>query len=234
MIVSINQPAYMPWLGYFHRIAMSDCHIVLDHVQFEKNSYINRNSIRTASGTTWLTVPVKTKGKFGELAINSLEINKDAKWWAKHWRSIQQNYHKAPFFKLHAPFIEAVYKREWRYLAELNREITLYLLNALGINTPLMYSSQMGPEGDKDELVLYLCEKVGANTYLSGALGRNYLREELFVRKKIDVIYQDYQHPSYSQCYGPTFEPYMASIDLLFNHGPASYDILMRGQKLNP
>ena len=74
MIVSINQPAYLPWLGYFERIANSDLHIVLDHVQFEKNSFTNRNKIRTKEGWMWLSVPVKTKGKFGELNINELEI----------------------------------------------------------------------------------------------------------------------------------------------------------------
>ena len=234
MILSINQPAYLPWLGYFHRIAVSDCHIVLDHVQFEKNSYVNRNHIRTANGSAWLTVPVKTKGRFGELPINSLEINTEAKWQVKHWRSIQQNYSKAPFFQEHAPFFEAIYKQRWRYVVDLNREITLYLLDAFGIKTPLMYSSQMAPEGAKDELVLNLCKKVGASTYLSGALGRNYLREELFTRGQIAVLYQNYQHPCYSQRYGSAFEPYMAAIDLLFNHGPASYDILMRGQQSIP
>jgi hypothetical protein len=65
-------------------------------------------------------------------------------------------------------------------------------------------------------------------------LGRNYLREELFTRGQIAVVYQNYQHPCYSQRYGPAFEPYMAAIDLLFNHGPASYDILMRGQQSIP
>src|SRR5690349_4906262 len=75
MIVSINQPAYFPWLGYFHRIATSDLHIVLDHVQFEKNSFVNRNRVRTVEGSAWMTVPVKTSGKFGDLPICELEID---------------------------------------------------------------------------------------------------------------------------------------------------------------
>ena len=82
MIVSINQPAYLPWLGYFHRIAVSDLHVVLDHVQFEKNSFTNRNKVRTASGTPWLTVPVRSKGRFGDLAINEVDIA-DGRWTAK-------------------------------------------------------------------------------------------------------------------------------------------------------
>jgi len=60
MIVSINQPAYIPWLGYFDRISKSDLHIILNHVQFEKNSMTNRNKIRTSQGWAWLTVPLHT------------------------------------------------------------------------------------------------------------------------------------------------------------------------------
>ena len=99
MRVSIAQPAYLPWMGYFNRMVQSDAHIALDHVQFEKNSVINRNKIRTASGWTWLTVPLKTSGKFGSLAIESLEIDNSRPWAKKHWRSMQQSYGKSKFFR---------------------------------------------------------------------------------------------------------------------------------------
>ncbi len=75
MLLSINQPAYLPWPGYFDRIARSDLHVVLDHVQFEKNSFINRNRILGANGPCWLTVPVRTKGRFGDLQIHEIEID---------------------------------------------------------------------------------------------------------------------------------------------------------------
>ena len=96
MIVSINQPAYLPWLGYFHRIAVSGAHVVLDHVQFEKNSFTNRNKVRTAGGWCWLTVPVRTKGRFGDLAIRSLEIDNSTDWRARHWKTLYQSYKRAP------------------------------------------------------------------------------------------------------------------------------------------
>lgn len=230
MIVSINQPAYLPWLGYFHRIAVSDLHIVLDHVQFEKNSFTNRNKIRTVDGWCWLTVPVKTKRKFGNLPINALEIYNKSNWTKKQWRTICQNYGKAPYFEDHRFFFESIYKRHWKYLSELCGEITNYLLDALNITTPLLFSSQISPEGVKDELVLNLCQKIGASTYISGKLGKNYIHEPLFEQAGIKLVYQDYKHPTYSQWRGPGFEPYMAVIDLLFNHGPRSLEILLSGQ----
>jgi WbqC-like protein family len=227
MIISINQPAYLPWLGYFQRIAVSDLHIVLDHVQFEKNSFTNRNKIKTANGCCWLTVPVKTKDKFGDLAIKSLEIDNYNNWRIKHWQTIRQSYAKAPYFKEHSLFFESIYQREWQYLSDLCREITKYLLQALNINTPLLLSSEMQVEGVKDELIVNLCQKAGASTYLSGILGQNYIREDLFESQRIKVEYQNYVHPLYHQAQGRDFSPYMSAIDLLFNYGSQSLDILL-------
>src|SRR6266446_2473859 len=162
--VSINQPAYLPWLGYFHRIAISDAHIVLDHVQLEKNSFTNRNKVRTREGWCWLTVPVQTAGKFGDLSIKDVEIaNQNQKLWAsKHWQTLCLNYAKAPFFDQHAAFFEGLYARKWEKLGELAGEISGYLLAAFGIGTQLYFSSQMAASGKKDELVLNLCRELGA------------------------------------------------------------------------
>lgn len=232
MIVSINQPAYLPWLGYFHRIAISDVHVVLDHVQFEKNSFTNRNKIRTQTGWCWLTVPVKTAGKFGDIPINEIEISNEKKWAVKHWQSLRLNYAKAPFFDQHAPFFEELYTRSWQRLNDLMGEITTYLLDAFGIRTKLCFSSRMKTSGKKDELVLNLCRELGATVYLSGPLGRNYLREDIFQSKGITVRYDDYQHPTYPQAHSG-FEPYMAALDLLFNNGPKSLGIILSNQQQN-
>ena len=229
MIVSINQPAYLPWLGYFHRIAISDIHIVLDHVQFEKNSFVNRNKIRTKEGWCWLTVPLRTKGLFGNLEIDTLEISQDNKWCKKHWSSIVSNYSKAPHFKELAWVVDEIYSDSWRLFLEPIKEITSNILKALNIKTPLLYSSQMSPVGKKDELVLNLCKEVGATTYISGPLGRGYLDEERFERNHIQLFFHDYIHPSYRQVF-PGFEPYMSVIDLLFNCGTESLGIISKNQ----
>ena len=230
MIVSINQPAYLPWLGYLHRIAQSDVHIVLDSVQFEKNSFTNRNKVRTAQGWLWLTVPVKTSGKFGALAIANVEIANDRDWAEKHWATLRLNYAKAPYFSEHAQFFEDVYRHTWIRLHDLAWTITSYLLQAFDIHTPIRVSSQMNAIGKKDELVLNLCQEMGATVYFSGPLGRNYLREGLFAEHDITVRYDDYHHPTYQQVYSG-FETYMSALDLLFNAGPRSREILMTNQE---
>ncbi|MBV8889684.1 MAG: WbqC family protein [Alphaproteobacteria bacterium] len=228
MIVSINQPAYLPWLGYFHRIAASDLHIVLDHVQFEKNSFTNRNKIRTAAGPCWLTVPVRTGGRFGELPIMNVEIAEPA-WRRKHWDSLRFAYAKAPFFRDHQHFFRGVYERDWPLLMPLQTEITGRLCAAFDIATPRISSSELRVQGRKGDLVLALCRAVGATTYLSGPLGRDYLDPDAFAAAGIRLAFHDYRHPEYRQV-SPGFEPFMAGPDLLFNHGPQSGAILRSGQ----
>ena len=83
MIVSIMQPAYIPWLGYFDRIAKSDLHVVLDNVTMDKNSktkFTNRNKSRTPQGWSWLTVPLKSVSKSNEVVINEIEIASGNNW----------------------------------------------------------------------------------------------------------------------------------------------------------
>ena len=217
MLVSINQPAYLPWLGYFDRIARSDLHIVLDHVQFEKNSFTNRNRVRTSAGWCWLTLPVKTKGRFGNLPIRDLELA-DQRWRTKHWATLRQSYSRTEFFDQFAEELQNIFQRDWHRFTPLVRELTRMQLRWFDISTPIAFSSEMCVGGTKTELILELCRAVGADHYLSGPLGRSYLQEDQLAAAGIVVSYHDYEHPQYHQLQGG-FEPYMAAVDLLFNCG---------------
>jgi len=230
MVVSINQPAYLPWLGYFERIARSDLHVVLDHVQFEKNSFTNRNKIRIKDGTAWLTIPLATKGKFGRLEINNLEMVHGDKWKTKHWTSLKTNYSKAPYFKQFDASYEAIYAREWSSFMPFIRVMLSQHLADLGIHTPVIFSSEMKIEGKKSDLILNICRVLGADTYLSGSQGRSYIDEQSFLDAGICLQYQDYHHPTYKQLW-PGFIAHLCILDLLFNHGDESSQILMSNQK---
>jgi len=233
MIVSINQPAYLPWLGYFDRIAASDVHVVLDHVQFEKNSFVNRNRVRTPQGSTWLTVPVETSGKFGQLAIDRLQIASDQPWARKHWKTIDQCYARAPYFHAHRDHLAEIYSRPWKKFYDLVDEITGYLLRAFAIDVPLVRSSSMRSDKTKSDLVLDICRRLDARLYLSGPLGRGYLDEGSFAAAGIEIVYQDYRHPVYPQL-SPGFKAFMAAIDILFMLGPESGQMLRTTQRPLP
>jgi hypothetical protein len=227
VIVSISQPAYLPWLGYLQRIARSDLHVVLDHVQFEKGSFTNRNRIRTKEDAVWLTVPLATKGRFGELAINTLQFAPNPTWQKDHWATLQRNYARAPSFKQYAAGYEALYSRSWDGFSALLRAMLEQQLRDFGILTPLRFSSEMNPAGVKGDLIFDLCRRTGATTYLSGPFGRDYLDEAVFQAAGIAVEYHDFDHPTYAQAW-PGFVSHLSALDLLFNHGPASHDILTK------
>ncbi len=228
MILSINQPAYLPWLGYFERIARSDLHIVLDDVKIERNtktSFTNRNKIRTTQDWSWLTVPVSRGETLEDEIIKNVKTD-NIHWKKKHLRSLNQSYTRTPFYQEHQPWFEEFYAQQWTYLAPMLKASTENLLDTLGIKTPLLYSSEMNVGGHKSELVLNFCKEVGADTYVSGPFGRDYLDLESFSEENIDVEFSEYIHPEYKQYHGE-FIPYMSIVDLIFNHGSESLNILM-------
>lgn len=228
------QPAYIPWLGYFDRISKSDIHVILDDVAMDKNSktkFTNRNKIRTPTGWSWLTVPLQSVSRSDEILINNLQIAPESNWSEKHWKSIKSNYSRSPYFLNYAKFFEYFYQRNWRLLNPMLMNSTLYLLRELGIKTECVLSSELSPESKKADLILELCTKIGASTYLSGPFGRDYLDENAFEEAGVELRYHDYIHPVYTQTF-ERFEPYMSILDLLFNHGEKSLEILTSQEKL--
>jgi hypothetical protein len=233
MKLTVMQPAYWPWLGWFHRTVISDMLVILDSVKMDKNSktkFANRNKIRTKTGWQWLTVPIKTHGKSDALLLNKIEISDDQRWREKHFNAIRHNYSKAPFFSEHETYLKDIYSRQWRLLVDIAKETTKYLIDALRINIPVFFSSNIKVSGSKDELLLNLCRTLGADTYISGTFGRTYIREDLFEADGIKVLYHDYHHPVYPQVYGG-FESYMSALDLLLNCGDISKDVLSGTEK---
>jgi len=226
MILSINQPAYLPWLGYFHRINISDTFVFFDTVQFEKNSFTNRNKIKMPSGPLWLTVPVKLRDHFNK-QIKDIELA-DQKWQKNHWMAIELNYKKTRYWDEYAPKIKPIYEKEYRTISDICYEQLILLLDLLDIKTKIIRSSELKEfESKKRQLVLDICREINAKVYVSGALGKNYLDKSEFNEADIKLYFQDYKHPVYGQRWGE-FVPYMSVIDLLFNEGPNSKNIIMQ------
>ncbi len=224
MILSAHQPAYLPWLGYFDKIARSDIFVYLDAVQFEKNSFINRNKIKTPQGPQWLTVPVKTKGHINATLRDTL-IDDEQPWRSKHLKSIEMNYRKAPHFKDCFLKLEGLFTIPESNLAELCWQQLQFWLSEFDIKTKVVRSSEVTITSKKSDLVFDLCKLFGADHYLSGALGKDYLEKNSFSAAGIKIEYQDYQSPVYPQL-GGEFEPYMSIIDYWLNCGSGSKDIL--------
>lgn len=224
--VAILQPSYLPWLGYFAQMHRSDVFVVYDDVQFDKESWRNRNRIKTSQGVQWLTVPVLTKGQDWP-SNRDIKINNTTGWSRKHLAALRQNYGKAPCFHDYFALFEQLYSRPWTFLFDLNMEVLYTLLGALRFERQIVFSSQLQASGGQTERLINICTALGATHFFEGAAGKNYIDEAAFARAGIALEYQDYQHPEYPQLYGP-FVPYLSTVDLLFNCGLKSLEILIQ------
>ena len=224
MRVTILQPSYLPWLGFFEQMHRSDQFVLYDDVQFTRRDWRNRNRIRVVEGSVWLTVPVIQKNKY-EQSLLETRIDNSTSWKRKHLETIRCHYSKTPFFDLHFPWCEKIFNSEWDFLLDLSLETIQYLKGELKINTPLLRSSELGEPGNKTERLVSICKQLGATQYLSGESARNYISEKDFSDQGIELEYQKYQHPEYPQRY-EGFVPFLSTIDLLFNCGDKSMDFL--------
>lgn len=224
MIVAIHQPQFLPWLGYFNKMTGADAFCLLDTVQYKKNEWQNRNRIKTADGWQWLTVPVSFK--FPE-KIQEVLINNNTSWRKKHFQALTTNYRKAAYFDDTIGIFEDAYSREWTGLSELNTWLISALRKCLGIDgRMLVRSSDFEDLSDDPTMRLVdICKKLGGDTYLSGPDGPRYMDMDAFRRNGISVKIQEFCHPEYRQCFGP-FQSHLSIVDLLFNCGPESYDIV--------
>lgn len=228
----ISQPTFLPWIGWFDLTDQADIMVILDDVAFSKQSWQQRNRIRTPNGLEFLSLPVKTAGKLGqkisdcELA-NQIFVNKMLK-------TIHSNYVKAPFYANTINELTSIMQNPANTdrLVELNCALIKWFLYKLQITTPIIFASKLNANGDRGEHVASICEQVEANYYLSPAGAEDYLIEDIkaFDDKNISVWLHEYMHPEYRQRFEP-FIPYASTLDLIFNTGHDAYEIMLSGRR---
>jgi hypothetical protein len=221
LIVTVHQPQYLPWLGYFDKMRRADVFCYLDNVQYKKNDWQNRNRIKTARGWQWLTVPVHYRYP---QKICEVTINNTVKWKNKHRQALISNYNRAPFFKEFFELLEPVYLKDWELLCELNMHLIEQLRAVLKLDQqPTVKASDFDLSEEPTDRLIDICQALKADTYLAGQDGVNYMNMERFEQRGIRVIVQDFKHPVYPQAF-EGFQSHMSVVDLLFNCGPQSLE----------
>jgi hypothetical protein len=218
--IGIVQSNYLPWKGYFDLIAAVDEFILYDDVQFTKNDWRNRNILKTPRGTEWISVPV---GKDIHRRIRDVSLT-EHRWQEKHWKTIEANYRRAPFFRDIANLLEPLY-RDLTHdsLTQLNRTFIEAICRYLEIRTKISYSWDYLLGEGKNERLLNLCQQSGARHYISGPAAKGYLDEAAFKRAGVGVIWFDYtNYPTYPQLWGE-FTHRVSIVDLLFNCGKSAH-----------
>lgn len=225
----INQPTYIPWMGYFAMIDVADIFVFYDDVQFEAQSWQQRNRIKTGNGIQTLTIPIKRS--FGQ-KINEVQINTDIVWRKNHWRSIEQAYSKAPFWNPYGHYVEEMYQIYFLRLCDLTIYSIRWLSELLDVAQPRFIKSSelQGITGQKTDRVLSVLKKVGADEYISGPAAKAYLDEDKFKKAGIKLTWFEYEHPVYPQI-RREFVSHLSVLDLLFNTGGEAIEFIRRGNK---
>lgn len=217
--VAILQSNYIPWKGYFDLINSVHEFVLLDDVQYTRRDWRNRNKIKTAQGTRWLTIPVEVSGRFFQ-TIDRTRVS-DPLWHEKHLETVRCYYKRAKFFRQYEWIFADLHSRcKSAYLSEINRSFIEAICGILQIPTKISSSSDYESTGEKTERLIGLCKRTKALHYLSGPSAKAYLDESLFAQEGITVSYMDYSgYPEYPQLF-PPFIHAVSILDLLFNVGP--------------
>lgn len=224
---AILQSNYIPWKGVFDMINQVDTFVFLEDVDYTKRDWRTRNKIKTANGEVWLSVPVKKSPRGTKLF--EIEISQEENWQEKHYKTIVGSYKKAKYFTDYHYLLEEIYlKRKWINLSEFNIFTTKLLAKALGVNTQFVNSVDLATSGIKDDKLIEICQKLGADYYLSGPAAKDYIVNDKFEQANIQLSYIDYSHyPQYPQLHG-AFDHYVTVLDILFNCGNSARDYIFK------
>ncbi|MFC1718247.1 WbqC family protein [Candidatus Poribacteria bacterium] len=213
---AIIQSAYIPWKGYFDIIHDVDVFVFLEDVQYTKQDWRSRNKIKTIDGTKWISVPVI--GGIDKM-IYEARIDYARDWRRKHRDTIHHSYLSAEYYDDCKESILGVYDSKYETISELNISATKKISALLGISTDFVNSRDLNTSGTKDDKLIEICQKIGADHYLSGPTARDYIVKEKFEEASIELEFKDYsEYPTYNQLWGE-FDHYVSVIDLILNCG---------------
>lgn len=228
-IVAIHQPNFLPWLGFFNKVALSDVFILLDNVQFPKTggTWTNRVRIMVSGNPAWITVPV-VRNYHGVRLIKDMEINNETPWRTRTLKTIEMNYKKHPFFDDEWPFVKDLISHETVSLCAFNIHAISTLAGRLNLGTSkLVVGSILEAQGKGTDLLISLTQSVNATTYLCGDGASEYQEDHLFAEAGLNLEHHNFTHPVYPQK-TPQFTPGLSVIDALFSVGTESARHLLR------
>lgn len=223
----ISQPRFFPGLHYLHRMMAADIFVILDTVQFTPRHEENRTKLKTPQGSQWLTVPMQKISR-GQLILET-HVNNNQPWRDKAVKTLNNLYGRAPHFKTYAAEINGIFEEPYETLTQLDRASWQPALQLLGITCQFIYASDLPLSGRGPRLLLDICKYLGADRYLSGGFGRDYLDVKEFEAEDVLVKFHEYTYPVYSQRFGD-FVPYLSYLDMLFNVG-LERDYVLAGSK---
>ena len=229
MLLGITQPTFLPWIGYFAFLDKIQKLIFLDNVQFEKRSWQQRNYICLDGQKHLITISVKTKGKFNQKISETEILNGKSLKLIKN--KIYHAYNKAPYFEDYYQNICNIIDARHHFLSDLNIDLIKFFINILEIKIDYDFSSNYSIDLKKENLIFELCKINRCNKYLTSIGSMNYLNSlKVIPNTKIEISYFEYANIKYKQI-AENYIPKLSIIDLLFNEGKNSINIIREGFK---
>jgi len=225
MTALITQSNYIPWKGYFDNIALADVFVIYDDMQYTKRDWRSRNKVKSDAGLKWLSIPVEVKGKFHQ-KINETKVS-DKGWNKSHLNTILNYYRTAPCFKENKEWLEALFMNcDSLWLTEINRYFIEQIMMYLDVQCEIKDSREFTLVEGKTEKLVSICEQVNASNYITGLAAKDYMNENLFTERGINVHYSDYSgYEEYPQL-NPPFEHGVTILDLILNVGKKTRNYL--------
>lgn len=214
-IIAIHQPNYIPWLGYFHKIYQADVFVFLDDAQFSNEGMHNYHYIKTPQGPFRLKIPVEQKMGYNISEVICKDI---LGWKAKHLKTIENNYSRAPFFHEVFEDFKTLLNKEYANLSEMNIAFIHFFCIKLGINSQFVKSSEFAINTFREEKILDICNSLHANVYYSGTGAKSYQKEENFQARGIELKYSVFKPFEYPQFFGE-FQTNVTILDYLMHCG---------------
>jgi hypothetical protein len=228
--VAIHQPNYIPWLGYFRKIAKADAFVFFDNVQMPGGkSFVSRNQVLGPQGPLWLTVPIERQGLSQSIAQTRVA---DQFWMRKHLRTLDINYAGTIGHRIVLDALSPILLASHTHIADLNVALVERIAALLGLTSvKFQRASQMGLDSSGAASITDILKRTGATRYVTGQGSgtQRHLDEGELMAEGIEVQFVSATFPQYRQRHGG-FTEQLSIVDALFNCGPdGARDLLFQG-----
>jgi len=235
-VLSVMQPYFFPYLGYFALIRHTDFFIAFDPVQYISKGWMNRNRVlKPGEGWQYLTVPIQKHSQ--NTLIKDVLVQAGNSWKDTILRQLEHYKKRAPHYTAVRLLLEQCFEKHDLHLSRLNLHYICLICQYLGIPFQHAMFSDLNlildpPPAAPDEWALRTSQAMGATTYVNQPGGRAFFDPAKYANAGIQLQFIDFTLKPYSQRRN-TFESGLSIIDVLMYNTPEQVKDMLNNTTLN-
>ena len=231
MVLSFNQPVFIPWGGFFARLMSSDQMVLLDDTVLARGfTYVNRNRLKGPEGEIWITVPLKRKGR-GQQKIRDLEIYEKERWAKKFLLTLKHYYGKSIYSERVLEDIRIAVDATGENFLSLVLKLLDVIKKGFAIAQDWVLQSHLGISGRGTPLLVAIAKELGAREVLLPYFSERAVDCSQFAKEKILVRLLRFLPPPYPQFWGD-FVMNLSALDLLLCCGREGRAVIEKGSRI--